>query len=411
MKKKTLALLWSLCVSPGPVLAEDPALNLPIGDPARRDRTAALVLDAITDTSSGDLLTPRELAARLKDVRLIFVGESHTSIEFHTAQRRVIQELSRSGRKVFVGLEMYPDAEQAWLDKWSAGELSEAGFLEGSRWYNSWGYNWLYYRDIFLFARDNRLRMFGVNIPRQIVSAVNRKGLANLTPEEAERIPKKIDTDNAEHKRLFRAFFGADDGMHGAGMTDEQWQRMFEAQCTWDASMGYNAVQALQKLGDPDTIMVVLIGSGHVAYGLGAERQAKLWFDGKSATLIPIPVLDEKDEKPTVRASYANFVWGVPREEAPLFPSLGLSTPEQKRGEFLPVIDVQKGSVAESAGFEVGDQIVSMDGTRLADKETFNRLMSEKRWADAAAFEVRRGEGTLTLVARFRRKSPSGAGH
>lgn len=29
--------------------------------------------------------------------------------------------------------------------------------------------------------------------------------------------------------------------------------------------------------------MVVLIGSGHVASGLGAERQAKLWFDGKTA--------------------------------------------------------------------------------------------------------------------------------
>ena len=42
-------------------LGED-VLRLPIGDPARKDREARLVLDAVTDTSSGALLTPAELA-------------------------------------------------------------------------------------------------------------------------------------------------------------------------------------------------------------------------------------------------------------------------------------------------------------------------------------------------------------
>lgn len=387
--------------------ADELALNLPIGDPARRDKTAPLVLDAITDTARGDLITPRELAARLGPVRLLFVGESHTSIEFHNAQRRVIEELSRAGRRVLVGLEMYPYTEQEWLDRWSAGQLSEEAFLRDSRWYKNWGYHWRYYRDIFLFARDNGIRMFGVNTPREVVSAVGRKGLANLTAEEAERIPPRVDTFDPEHKRLFRAFFGEADTLH-SGISEEQWGRMFEAQCTWDASMGYNAVRALQAKGDKDAIMVVLVGSGHVAYGLGAERQARLWFEGQSASLIPIPVADEKDEPPTVRASYASYVWGVPREGDALFPSLGLSTPEQKRGEFFPVINVQKGSAAEAAGLKVGDLLVSMDGTPLRDKETFNRLMSEKRWGDDAALQVQRGEETITLVARFRRKPPSG---
>ena len=35
--------------------------------------------------------------------------------------------------------------------------------------------------------------------------------------------------------------------------------------------------------------MVVLVGSGHVAYGLGAERQARLWFSGKTASVDPDP--------------------------------------------------------------------------------------------------------------------------
>ena len=101
----------------------------------------------------------------------------------------MIEELAAAGRRVRVGLEMYPYPEQRWLDDWSAGRLAEDAFLEGSRWYRNWGYNWLYYRDIFLFARDHRLRLFAINAPREVVSAVRQKGFQGLTPEEAAHIP------------------------------------------------------------------------------------------------------------------------------------------------------------------------------------------------------------------------------
>ncbi len=48
---------------------------------------------------------------------------------------------------------------------------------------------------------------------------------------------------------------------------------MQRAQCTWDATMGYNAIQAFEahagEAGEGEAIMVVFAGSGHVAYGLG----------------------------------------------------------------------------------------------------------------------------------------------
>ena len=37
------------------------------------------MLDAITATATGEILTPQALAARLGDVPLIFFGESHTN--------------------------------------------------------------------------------------------------------------------------------------------------------------------------------------------------------------------------------------------------------------------------------------------------------------------------------------------
>ena len=408
MKRPVLATAVLLTCALPALRADDRALNLPIGDPARKDRQAALVLDGITDAARNDTLTPPELAARLDGVKLLFVGESHTDVEFHKVQLRVLQELHKRGRQVLVGLEMYPVPEQQWLDRWHSDEaLTEEGFLAESHWYKNWGYHWNYYRDIFVFARASGIRMFGVNLPRAAVQTIRMKGFDALPPDQRALLPERVDLENAEHQKLFRAFFGSEDALHG-NMPDPMFQGMFRAQCGWDAAMGWNAVQALKKHGGEKAIMVVLIGSGHVAYGLGAERQVKPWFDGKTASVIPIPIAEEAGaalvEK--VQASYADFVWGLPPATDPLYPSVGISTPEQKSGERYKVIMVAKESPAEAAGFKTGDELVSMDGTPYADKETVNRLMSEKRWGDAVVYELMREGQKQTLTAYLRRRPP-----
>jgi uncharacterized iron-regulated protein len=408
MKRPLLAAVFVLTFAVPALRADDRALNLAIGDPARKDREAALLLDGITDAAKGDALTPPELAARLDGVKLLFVGESHTDFEFHRVQLRVLQELHKRGRQVLVGLEMYPVPEQPSLDRWNSDKaLTEEGFLTESHWYKNWGYHWNYYRDIFLFARASGIPMFGVNLPRAAVQTIRMKGFDALPADQRALLPEKVDVESAEHQKLFKAFFGSEDSLHG-NMPEPMFQAMFRAQCAWDAAMSWNAVKALKKHGAENAIMVVLIGSGHVAYGLGAERQAKLWFDGKTATVVPVPLAEEVGGTPVtkVQASYADFVWGLPPSTDPLYPSVGISTPEQKRGERYSVIMVAKESPAAAAGFKVGDEIVSIDGTPYADKEVVNRLMSEKRWGDAVVYKVLRDGQEQTLTVFLRRHPP-----
>ncbi len=389
------------------------SLHLRVGDPARKDKEARLVLDAITATASGDLLTPAEAIARLEGTRLIFIGESHTSIDFHRAQLRIIEELLRSGKRIFIGLEMYPRTEQKYLDEWCEGFLTETGFVQLSQWYKNWGYHWHYYREIFVFARDHGIAMFALNAPREVVSAVTRKGIANLTPEERAQIAPKIDTASEEHFTLFKAFFEEETGMHSM-MSDSQARAMYASQCTWDATMGFNAVTALKEHGDQNTVMVVLIGSGHVAYGLGIQRQSAQWFDGKMASIIPIEVIDDKDRPiQNVQASYADYIWGLPPEKDSMYPDLGLATVDAAPGDpHRKVISVSKEMPASLAGILEGDVLVAMDGMPLTDREDLNRLMAGKRWGDSAELTVRRpargGQPQLLgLKVYFRRRSPA----
>jgi membrane-associated protease RseP (regulator of RpoE activity) len=165
--------------------------------------------------------------------------------------------------------------------------------------------------------------------------------------------------------------------------------------------MAYNSVKVL-KDAPADTILVVLVGSGHVAYGVGIEHQARQWFNGKITTLIPVPVQDS-DEKPvaTVKASYANFVWGIPPERDSLYPSLGFSTSDT--GGVRKIIAVEKDSIAAQSGFQVNDQILSLDGTPTPDRESWNRMMATKNWGDTAAVTVKRNGAELTIKAELRR--------
>jgi uncharacterized iron-regulated protein len=399
--KIALPFLLSLCVAAA-LRGQDKSLHLAIGDPARKGKEAPVVLDGITDTRTGELITPAELPKRLAGARLVLVGESHTDMDFHRSQLRVLQELARSGRPVLVGLEMYPYTEQRYLDDWVDGRLTEEAFLKTSRWYEAWGYNWLYYRDLFLFCRDHNLRMVAVNAPREVVTAVRKKGFQGLTPEEAAHIPTDIDTSSPEHRALFKSFFeGGGDSLH-SGMSEAQWDSMIAAQSTWDATMAFNAVQALQ--GGKDAVMVVLVGSGHVVYGLGIQRQAARHFDGGIATVVPVSVRDaEGHEVKTVQASYADFVWGLPAAGDPLYPSLGLSTEAAEGGKALKVILVSEKSPAEKAGVQVGDVIVSLDGAPVPDKETLNRLVAAERWGDEAALTVKRGSDTRVFRVALRR--------
>jgi uncharacterized iron-regulated protein len=389
-----------------PLSGEENIYRLPIGDPARKDREAPVVLDGVTDTSSGAVLTPAELPRRLEGVRLLLVGESHTDMDSHRIEKRVLEELVRAGRRVTVGLEMYPYTEQAALDDWTAGKLTEEAFLDASRWYRSWGYNWLYYRDILLFARDRRLALVAINAPRDVVSAVRRKGFRNLTPEEAAHIPTDVDSKSAEHLRLFKASFGPS-GFH-VGTDEGVWQSMLDAQCTWDATMGFHAVRPLRGDDDPRAIVVVLVGAGHVQYGMGIERQLRGKFPGRVASLIPVPVRDpDLGAITAVQASYANFVWGTPPEGDPLYPDLGIATRTRAEDGVLEILDVEKESPAAAAGLKFGDRLQTFDGAPVKDRETLAKAMAGKRWGDAAELIVRREGESVTVPILLRRQPPA----
>ncbi|MEO7386283.1 MAG: ChaN family lipoprotein [Gammaproteobacteria bacterium] len=398
------SILW-VCLGstlPGLLLAGQAVLHMEIGDPARRGREVPLVLDGITDTTNGTVITPAEMAGRLANTGLLFIGENHTNQDFHDVQFRTIKALHDAGREVLIGLEMFPYTEQAVLDGWNAGRYPEDRFVDLGRWYENWGYHWNYYRQIFLYAQANGLGMYAINSPREVVKSVRAKGFKDLTAEEAAHLPPKLAPENAEHQKMYRAFFDKDDALH---MNAAALEGLYRAQTMWDATMGWNALQALKQHGGPKAIMVVLIGAGHVTFGLGAERQIRAYYEGGIASLVPVPVVDDEGLPVTqLRASYASFIWGLPREGEPLYPPLGLSLMGSFGKEPTQIIQVSENSVAQRAGIRVGDVLLAMDGTAITTDATLRGLMAGYRWGDQSRVRLRRDGKDLELDVPLRRR-------
>lgn len=400
---RTTLLLLAGVLAGGQLHAQG-TLDLPIGDPARAQRQAPVRLDAVTDTAGGELISPAELAARLANTRILFIGEEHTNLEFHRVQLRVIDALVKSGRDVMIGLEMFPYTQRAVLEQWTRGKLDEKAFVDKSGWYETWSHHWGHYRDIFLYAQKHRLRMYGINAPREVVRTVRAKGFDALDPESRQHMPPALDVTSDEHRQMFRASFSADDLLHMTSLNDEQREGMYRAQVTWDGAMGWNAMKSLQEQGGPKSIMVVLIGAGHVTYGLGAERQIRPHFKGEIRSLVPVPVRDA-DGKPiaSVRASYANFIWGVPAAVGPGLPVLGVSLAGRMGSAPTKVIDLDKDSPAGQAGVRIGDILLSLDGAPIDSTAALQKKTADYEWGDIAQLRVRRGTEELTLALPFRR--------
>ena len=210
-------------------------------------------------------------------------------------------------------------------------------------------------------------------------------------------------TGDPEHRALFEASFEEDDSLHAA-ISEEQLTGMIRAQATWDAVMGWNAARAYSEQDDGDAIVVVLIGAGHVTYGLGCELQIRNDFEGGVASLVPVPRLYyQVKAHDRVQASYADFIWGLPPTAQPIYPSLGVSLSGRIGKYPNKVIQVSEDSVAEIADIQVGDILLSLDGQAIEDVASLRRTVAGYNWGDSAVLELQRDEQEINTEIFFRR--------
>lgn len=238
--------------------------------------------------------TLEEMITDLSAVQVVFIGEIHDQASHHSAQLQVIKALSEAGVPVSIALEMFRQDGQADLDRWRDGELEENEFREIFD--RHWSY-WPIYREIFLYARDNRIPLVGLNIPRQLVKQVARSGFNSLSAEQRKDLPLSY----CDVSPRYRAFMSRT--LQGHPLEGTAFENFCEAQILWDASMAVNLESYL--LENPDRTVVVLAGNGH-AWKHGIPEQ--LLRRNAYATRILLPEVPGRIDRATTSADETDYL-------------------------------------------------------------------------------------------------------
>jgi uncharacterized iron-regulated protein len=239
-----------------------------------------------------------ELAERLVGLRAVFVGELHDYRAHHNLQLGVVKALHERGVRVAVGLEMFRAGNQEELDRWVTGQMSESEFKD--LYYSQWHIPWRHYRGIFRYARDNRIPLIALNVPRSLAKKVFKEGVDSLTGPEAEGLTGiECDVDEV-YEELIR------DAMGDHVDIEENYERFCQTQMVWDMAMAIRTVKYLKE--NPESVMVVIAGSAH-AWRRGIPRQMQKLPSGvEFKTVVILPELPGKQDRTNINGDDTDYL-------------------------------------------------------------------------------------------------------
>lgn len=231
-------------------------------------------------------LDVKYMIEELSDTPLIFLGERHDVAAHHRLQLEVLKGLKTQGKKLAIAMEMFEETAQPALDAWSAGKVPEDAFRKVYEW--NWRFiPWGMYRDLMLFARDNRIPVVAINAPREVVQAVGRKGFAALTDGQRALLPPDVDANASNEYLLFMR-----SNIPSHGKNGEALRNIAEAQLLRNMVMARRVKEYLQL--HPGTTVVVIAGGGHArgTGGIAAELGKGIAY---KIVLPPIPPLNKEN--------------------------------------------------------------------------------------------------------------------
>lgn len=334
---ETVALAMLVLVANGLVIAVLTMVEAEAGE-----RTAAMPPIVVEPAKSATL---PELMTKLRNERLVYVGETHTAYGDHVLQLDVLRAMAAHEGELAVGVEWFQARFQPVLDDYLAGRISEAEFLRDTEYYERWRFDYRLYRPIVRFARENGIPIIALNADQELTSEIRRVGIDGLSGELRRELPDDYDFSDKTYEELLREIFD----LHQS--EDAQFQRFLEVQLTWDESMAQRVAAYLQQ--HPAGRILVLAGKGHVSTRAGIPARVTRRTGIRGTTIVTF-------SPSSTLSNEADYLVLANDENLPPAGLMGVFLDEREDGVFVKGFGHD--SPAQQAGVSEGDLIVSIDG-------------------------------------------------
>jgi uncharacterized iron-regulated protein len=316
----------------------------------------------------------KDILPALADKRVVFVGETHDRYAHHLTQLELIKAQHAAHPQLAIGLEMFQQPFQSYLDDYIAGVLSEREMLVATEYFQRWRYDYRLYAPILRYARDNRLPVVALNVDGDLVGKVRALGIDGLEAADRARLPADIDRGNAQYEARLRQIFAQHPQTEGRGF-----DRFLDGQLLWDEGMAERTARYLEE--HPDHAMVVLAGSGHLVYGDGIPRRLERRGPVTSAIVL-------NGWEGELTPEVADYLLMPAPQSLPAAGRIGALLLPDKKG--LKVDSCTRDSACAAAGIKRGDRVLSIDEIPVNDLSDVSAVMWDKKPGETVTLSVRR---------------------
>lgn len=287
----------------------------------------------------------------LLENRVVFVGETHDRYEHHLNQLAIIKAMHERHPEMAIGLEFFQWPYQGVLDRFVAGEIDEAQMLRETEYFSRWRFDYRLYKPILDFAREQKIPLIALNVPRELTEKVAQGGLASLTTEERAQLPAEMERDDPAYRDRIEAIYKMHPQRPGSNFDN-----FLDAQLLWDEGMAQRAADYLSQ--HPQTHMVILAGNGHVVEGTGIPARLQRRLAVSQAIVI-------NGGEMGIKPQMGDYLLLPEAQELPPRGLLGLYLNPGDEG--LVVDKIDDNSAGGEAGIKVGDRLQAINGQVLKD--------------------------------------------
>lgn len=331
----------------------------------------------VAETPALDLnnfTTVKQLIPALAEKRAVFVGERHTRYDHHLIQLEIIRRLHRVQPQLAIGMESFQQPFQRFLDDYVSGVIDEQEMLRATQYFQRWHLDYRLYAPILRYAREHRLPVVALNPPVELTRKVGRVGLKGLSEAERARLPTEIDRSDAAYEARLKTVFE-----HHPNNDGQEFMHFLEVQLLWDEGMAERAADFLQE--NPDRHMVIVAGSGHLAYG--SAIPARLTRRLETSTAIVLNSW-EGPIKPGL-ADYLLFP-----EEQSLPPAGKMGAVLEEQDSVLKVKTCLDDSPCADAGLKAGDRLLTIDDRTIDGLADLRLALWNKLPGDTVSISILR---------------------
>jgi uncharacterized iron-regulated protein len=336
------------------------------------DATApALPVEASPVLDLGAFSTLEQIIPALADKRVVFIGEQHTRYDHHLTQLEIIRRLHALHPQLAIGMEMFQQPFQRYLDDYVEGSTDEQAMLRATEYYQRWRMDYRHYAPILRYAREHALPVVALNVPTELTHQVAHVGLDGLNDEDRRQLPEIAPADAAYRQRIKAVFdYHPNDKEHS-------FEHFLEAQLLWDEAMAERAAAYLEE--HPDHHLVVIAGNQHIAWGSAIPQRLQRRIPVTTAS-----ILNSWDGP--VMPGLADFLL-LPEER--LLPPTGTLGVLLDNGDGQVTITACKESGAcAAAGLKAGDRISAIDNKVINNTADLRLALWDKQPGDTVSIDI-----------------------